>query len=111
LKLESLPPTSAPAAQHSLRTSVTVQQWRESVESHKIGAFRTTFWSLVESDKDVAPSSILNLVSYKVANLAVAKQVDTRNCDHIAHLCVVNMKVATVQTLRIYDEDSNTNNV
>ena len=30
LKLESLPPTSAAAAQHSLRTYLTIQQWKEN---------------------------------------------------------------------------------
>ena len=64
-KLESLPPTSAAAAQHSFRTYHTVQQWKGNQLDPIEWGWRIHDNNLipVETDQPVAPDSLLNLVS------------------------------------------------
>jgi hypothetical protein len=64
LKLESLPPTCAAAAQHSYRTYLTVQQWKGNKLNPTDWGWRVYDKMIpVETNKDTAPNSLLNLVS------------------------------------------------
>lgn len=64
-KLQSLPPTSAAAAQHSFRTYLTVQQWKgNQLDPTEWGwRIQDNMMVPVETDQHVAPDSILKLVS------------------------------------------------
>jgi len=64
-KLESLPPTSAAARQHSLRTYLTVQQWKGNKLNPVEWGWhvRENMMVPVETDQPVASESILKLVS------------------------------------------------
>ena len=64
-KLESLPPTSAAARQHSCRTYLTVQQWKGNLLNPKEGGWRhqDDMMVPVATDKPVAPECLLKLVA------------------------------------------------
>ena len=63
--LESLPPTSAAAKQHSYRTYLTVQEWMgKSLPPAEWGwRFQDGVLTPVETDIAVAPGTLLNMVS------------------------------------------------
>ena len=64
-QLESLPPTSAAAKQHSYGTYLTVQNWMGNSLSPTEWGWRLYDGALepVETEKPVAPDSLLNMVS------------------------------------------------
>lgn len=64
-KLESLPPTSAAARQHSLRTYLTVQQWKGNMLNPKEWGWRhqDDVMVSVPTDKPLAPECLLKLVA------------------------------------------------
>lgn len=61
----AVPPTSAAAKQHSYRTYLTVQQWMGNNLSPTEWGWRSENGTLVpvETDKPVAPDTLLNMVS------------------------------------------------
>jgi hypothetical protein len=64
-KLESLPQTSAASTQHSFRSYLSVQQWKENqLDSTEWGwRIKNNMMVPVETDQLNAPDSILKLVS------------------------------------------------
>lgn len=64
-QLESIPPTSAAAKQHSYRTYLTVQEWMGNALPPTEWGWRSQDGTLapVETDISVAPNTLLNMVS------------------------------------------------
>ena len=64
-RLESLPPTTEAAKQHSYRVYLTIQNWLGNIlEPFKWGwVFNNYYYSPVKTEQSIAPESLLNLVS------------------------------------------------
>ncbi|ELU15065.1 hypothetical protein CAPTEDRAFT_192160 [Capitella teleta] len=93
IKLESLPPTSAAAAQHSLRAYHQVQTWHgKMVDATAWGwQIRDGILAPVESTKGVDPENLLKIVACGCKR-NVRKAAAVENLDSNAHPYVVIVK-------------------